>query len=204
MAKSICLEDLCRQRWSGLGSLRDVHVVYDTNTIGYVWKNVNVEVVITTGVMDELWVHNDKFPDESIRDFGYVVNPIVYREMASPKDEKLIKQAASEYPKTIKDKNGNPYKAYDGNIGWVDIQQIDYALRRARQGKKTIILSDDWDIKGAVIGLAKRLECVKDNVMCISVQDYLKRKYGAVLNDLSKADKRRKLNEIKGQHRYIA
>lgn len=204
MSRTISLEELAKEAWGGLDSLANIGTIFDTASVGYRWKESVVEAIITTGVMGELWKHIDKFPHETIRDFAYMFDPEVVEEMTSLEDEVLIKKATLKYAKNFVDINGMKARRKNGSIGWVDTQQISHAMERAREGYKTLIISDDWDIMGTVIALSQELDYVKNNVWVLSVKKYLERVHKDRLSGLEKQYKNEMVREIISQYRSVA
>jgi hypothetical protein len=169
MSKYICLDNLFAKECAHLVGERnaDTRFVFDTNSFRYVFGGLNSQIIVTPGVVGELEKYSDVFaPEQMVRSFNALRIDSV-DEMVSEEDEILITCASQE----------NPKKFNRGNIGWVDMQQIGYALGRARKGVKTILISNDGDFLKTVKQLRRKYEFVKKNVACVSVRLYLERQH---------------------------
>ena len=169
MSKYICLDDLFARECVHLVGERkaDTEFVLDTNSFRYAFGGLNPQVVVTSGVVGELEKYSEVFSlKHVVRSFNNLhINSV--SEMIPEEDEILIMRATQESPKMFNRRS----------IGWVDTQQIGYAMCRARKGTKTILVSNDGDFLKTVKWLRKKYDFIKENVACVSVRCYLERQH---------------------------
>ena len=71
-----------------------------------------------------------------------------------------------------------------GDIGMVDTELMSYAMGRANNGLRTLIISDDGDILGTMKHLRTQLSSMKENAFAVSVNRYLQRRHADELRGL--------------------
>ena len=188
------MERECPKLAGSLGE--NVKIVFDTNIFKYRIENVKYKTAVSSGIFEELGRYPDVFPDEAVRDMGLLLNPYIIKEMISIEDELLIERAIARNPKAEYRKNSG--------IGWVDEQQIGYAMKRAREEKKTILFTNDRDILGTVYSLSEDLNYVRENVYCLSVHLHLKSKYADLLKGHEKFFAQALFKEIDSLYKHAA
>src|SRR3989344_604279 len=209
MVKSINIEEMLERECSDLArtgeDFRRHEIVMDTNAFKYRWVETDFRYMVSSGIFNELERYSKVFPEEAIRDLGILLNPGIITKMVSAKDEKEIIESARLYAKSKltlnRSKGPRKKNRENGDIGWADVQQISYAMQRARNREKTIIISDDGDILGTVKYLRKRHEYMRKNVRAISVRRYLERSNEDFLRGHEGYFRRALVGEIASQYK---
>ncbi len=171
---------------------KDLRVLLDTNAFRYRLNGNGLKFAVSSGVFKELGRYPDVFPDEVVRDLGILLNPDVINEMISVEDELCIERAVAKSLKSAYRRNKK--------IGWVDVQQIGYAMERAKRGENTVLVSNDGDILGTTSVLRRREKYIREHVAAVSVQRYLERKHEAYLIGKAGHSRRELIREIEGQY----
>lgn len=212
MAKSICIEEMLRRECSDLAragvDFGSIKIILDASAFKYDLEHQGLNFAYGKIVENQIKRRADIFPVYSIRRMLEMLKPEKFSGMASSSDEMEITLAATEY------ENGECRKPYHqsemkrnrlvGDIGWADVQQISYAMRRARKGYKSIIISDDGDILGTVKQLRRKNQYINDNVRAISVRKYLEGVNKEFLRRHKGHYRRALFEEILLQHRHAA
>ena len=142
-------------------------LILDTNSFRYKIKPSNNTVIITEGVARELYKHSRVFNKRAITKFISQSNCKIILPEISPENEYEILKAIFD-PKGV-----------GHDIGWVDMEQISYAMQIAKEEKVTMVTNDD-DILRTVKNLRKAHKCIKNNIICASIQRYIERKHSDI------------------------
>ena len=194
MLNVISMQELVAQEGKKLEG-RKPKIILDTNSWRYAYSSDSHEIIATTGVMEELVKFRDIFPPESIERLTSLLNPKIEEIFPTELEEYLILDAAAKRKKSSR-------KIRD--IGWIDTQQIAYAMRQALKEEPAIILSNDGDILKTISKLRKTLPYMKQHSLCVSPQRYLERKYAGFLATENKSLRRSLLKEIELHHLIAA
>lgn len=170
----------------GIVRASNLNVILDTSAVKYfpdvgdirafILGSCGTEynIAMTVGVMGQLERQIRKNPHifpPSILDTLRILDPEVITEFAPPGDERVILDACQA---TYRDRkvraNENPDQA--DHIGWVDLNVIAPTLKEARNGNKSVILTDDADIEKVVRKLRSKNEYIRDNVLTVSILRY--------------------------------
>jgi hypothetical protein len=126
-------------------------------------------VAITSGVLKQLerqMAENPSTFPESLKSHLEILSPRIITDFVSPEDEAKILNAAGSTYRKIKRQSELP------DIGWVDANQIGYAMQNAREGKSTVLVTDDSDIIRVVKHLRRQEPYVKSHVLTASIRKY--------------------------------
>lgn len=158
-----------------VGTGETTHVVPDTNVFRYLFKPTNYKIGLTRGVAHELQNSDHKIPQSAIDYVTALFNPEAINHFASRRDEELITRAALLHPKNSS-RSG-------GDIGWVDMQQLSFLLRKARKGEYAVSISNDNDISNTVKGLRELEVEAATRIICLSPREYIANEHGIVFED---------------------
>ena len=179
--------------WQDHLSSPDTVVLLDTNAFKYQFDPNPYKIVITSSIIAELGRHPDVFPDHAVFEMGLLLDPDIVVPFVSPEDEYLIIEASMRVSKR---------KNTAEHLGWVDMEQIAYALERARNGRNTALISNDGDILETVKYLRKSTPEMREHTRAISVQRYLERIHWGRLKGLESPYQMAIKREI--ESRYLA
>lgn len=194
MTKSISIDNLIETHFSDEKPEEKLAVLLDTNTLRYNFspvKSNNYKVVMTLGVVVEALRHEKIFPYESVERLKSILNPQITATFVSSRNEEIILQAHDRYRK--------PGRSV-GGIGWVDVQQIGYALNQARAGRKVLVVSNDKDITNTIAVLRGDFKFMKKNSFYVSIKQYIRQKYAKNLEGIRAPFRHDLLREIESQY----
>lgn len=184
MAKKISLDAVLEQEGAHLARLspHELEVMMDTNSWRYRFSRSPHKIVITPGIQKELDMHPHFFPPYSVGQLKSILNPKTVVPFPSLQDESLIALASLKYQieKTRKQEGDVDFSGLR-QIGWVDTQQLAHALQNARNRERTIIITNDGDLLGAVKHMRRMNIYARQGVHAVSIQRYIERKYGGLL-----------------------
>lgn len=152
--------------------------VLDTNAFKYNYSEVPDNVVVTEGVINELSRHPGSFKDESVKLLADLLNPEVVTPFVSDEDEATIYRASIRLPKDDRRKNSS-------GLGWVDTQQIAYAMDLARKGIEVALVSNDADFHNTIEVIGREISQVRERVFCLSARKYLEEAHKEHLRGLN-------------------
>jgi hypothetical protein len=168
--------------------------ILDTNAFKYNYGGAPGNVVVTTGVIDELSNNPGIFPQETIRQLADLLNPGVISPFVSSENEALIYRASMQLPKNEQRLDGQ-------GLGWVDTQQIAYAMDLAKEGLDVALVSNDADFHNAVRKLGEDVLGVRERVYCLSARKYLQEVHGDLLLGLNRRFRLFLLDELDREYR---
>lgn len=155
--------------WKWLTKVRNIY------TFGKPEKGRPYRLVVTIGVMQELERQMAENPREfprCIEHYLNVLNPAIITTAASEQDEALILRASEA---THRDQRRNTRIQYEEplhHIGWADLHQLGNAMEDAREGKSTVMLTDDNDLRKVVRWLRSREQYIRNNILTASILRY--------------------------------
>lgn len=172
--------------------------VLDANAFKYSYGGeLPEEVVVTDGVMTELRKYPHIFPEESVGRLARLLNPSVVTPFVSSENEFEIYRASVRLPKDAR-------RAANSGLGWVDTQQLSYAMDLARAGKDVALVSNDADFRNALNVLGQRFPEVGEKVFCLSTRKYLERTNPELLRGLNRHFRSFILYELDQEHRLAS
>ena len=174
-------------------NFRNPIFVVDSNALKYKYEETDARVVITSGVVNEVLWKPEIFPTQSLYELGKILNPEIVNHFVSEEDEKIIFGASLKSPKA-------EYRRHK-SIGWVDTQQIAFALNAARNGERVALVSNDRDISGTVDKIVEVKPEFNGKLVALSLRKYLGRIYGERFACFDREIKRFLLMQIEKDYR---
>jgi len=168
--------------------------IFDANAFKYRYSGAPKRAVVTNGVMEELLRHRDQFGEHNIEGLTRLLNPSVVAPFVSSEDKRLIHRVSLKSPK-------NALRIRGTGLGWVDTQQLAYALEQARGGEKTVLVSNDADIQNTLAELKKEIPETMKNVVGLSVSRYYLQNYSYLFRGLNRLARNLILYEVDKMYR---
>ena len=188
------LREMTKQeaRFRGIG-IKNPTYIFDSNALKYLYRPTRAKIVITSGVRDEVLNLPEVFPAQSLHKLEKMIRPDGVEHFVSEEDERMIFEAS------IQDGKAKHRKVT--GIGWVDTQQISYALRLARKGRQAILVSNDGDIFKTVAQINYFFPELASNLICLTTRKYFGRIYAKRFSEFDSKSRKFLVMQIEKDYR---
>ena len=165
-----------------VGTGERTNLVLDTNFFNFdVIGAEEYDLIITSGVVDELWRHQNVIPSTYARELIRAPSTQIFDHNILREDKLIIKGAVKEYAARLlaNGKSLGEGKTFrkNGLMGDVDDQQVSCLMEMARGGENVILISSDGDLSGTVEILKEQLDYMRDHAAVVSLRKYIERPY---------------------------